>query len=188
MPPRDPGLSPKLIDLTGCYSGDLFRSSELYQLALSFVPLKGVSFDLRGYVQLESGTLPDGKTFNEKYSGKHPLEQKGIKVGQKSQAIHFLTSTSWGRETRGAEVARFVMHYDDGSTETMPVKFVDDVADQVPATGDPVDAGKVGWRGNLHEISELVWENPHPDKMIKTIGFISAKAKAAPFLIGITLE
>ena len=192
-PPRDPALGPKLIDLSAHYNGNLYRGSSLSTLSRSFISLKGVSFDLRGLIRLESGILPDGKTVNEKYNTKHPLEQKEIKIGQKSPAIHFLTSATWGRESRGAEVARFVIHYAGGIAETMPVKFIDDVADNVPTIGDPVNAAQVGWRGTsdsgeLRELSELVWKNPHPDKTIQTIDFISAKAKAAPFLLGITLE
>jgi hypothetical protein len=52
----------------------------------------------------------------------------------------------------------------------------------------------VGWRGE-HDagepkaivLSELVWKNPHPDKAIDTIDFISAQVGAAPFLVAITL-
>ena len=58
-------------------------------------------------------------------------------------------------------------------------------------------AAQIGWTGRdgravgqgyTLALSELVWKNPHPDKTIATIDFISAKAKAAPFLVGITLE
>jgi hypothetical protein len=29
-----------------------------------------------------------------------------------------------------------------------------------------------------------VWKNPHPEKVIKSIDFISAQAEAAPFMLG----
>ena len=131
---------------------------------------------------------------NEKKSTKYPFEETGIKIGQKADAIHFLASCRWGREKRGTEVASFVMHYKDGSSETRQVKFFDDIADWLAEpTDNPFDAAQIGWQvtdknGKYMNLSELVWKNPHPDKTIQTIDFISAKAKAAPFLVGITLE
>ena len=52
---------------------------------------------------------------------------------------------------------------------------------------------KLGWRGvndnnTPLELSELVWKNPHPDKTIRSIDFISTLKAAAPFVVGITLE
>ncbi|MFN0127611.1 MAG: hypothetical protein ACKV19_13100 [Verrucomicrobiales bacterium] len=193
IPPRDPSLGPKLIDLGPQYSGNLTESFDLSTLPTTFRPLKGVHFDLRGGIQLESGTLPDGKTFNQKYNSRHPSAVQGIKIGQKSPAIHFLLSTSWGRESRGTEVARFVIRYQDGTSQTLPVRFLDDVADNVVTSSEPVAASQIGWRGlrdngAVSELSELVWKNPSPGKAIATIDFESAQARAAPFLIAITLE
>ncbi len=140
---------------------------------------------------MESGTLPDGETYNEKFQGNYPLEVTEIKIGQMASAIHFLTSCHWGRETRGVEVARFVIHYKDAPSETKPVNFIDDIADWYPE--DSPDDEQIGWRGwNDSDrdiiLSELVWINPRPDETIETIDFISAGKAAAPFLVGITLE
>lgn len=37
-------------------------------------------------------------------------------------------------------------------------------------------------------LSEVVWQNPHPEKTIRAIDFVSGKLQAAPFLLGITLR
>ena len=74
------------------------------------------------------------------------------------------------------------------------MKFLGDINDWLAGPiEDPFDAAQVGWRGKdangKHmNLSELVWKNPNPDKPIKSIDFISAKARAAPWLVGITLE
>ncbi len=199
FPKRLEGLDARLIDLSKHYNASLYDgqgwstnpSDNLARLPESFVPLKGANFDLRGVVQLESGTLPDGETYNEKFQGNYPLEVTEIKIGQMASAIHFLTSCHWGRETRGVEVARFVIHYKDAPSETKPVNFIDDIADWYPE--DSPDDEQIGWRGwNDSDrdiiLSELVWINPRPDETIETIDFISAGKAAAPFLVGITLE
>jgi tetratricopeptide (TPR) repeat protein len=198
-PPRPAKFDDKRIDLSRHYNGSLYKGiltsgGNLAQLPDTFVPLKGVGFDLRGIIHLESGTLSDGQSVNQKTNGTFPLEATGIPIEMTASSIHFLTSCQWGQDTRGTEVARFVMHYADKSTETLPVKFLDDVADwYTNGNYSPVDPQQVGWRGTNDDgasivLSELVWTNPHPDKTITTIDFISAKAKAAPFLVAITLE
>ena len=52
---------------------------------------------------------------------------------------------------------------------------------------------RIGWRidrGKQGEriLSEVVWQNPHPDKTITSIDFVSGLKACAPFLVGITLE
>ena len=198
-PPRATTLGSKRIDLSKDFNTSLFSGAtesgvfDLSSLPGAFVPLHGVEFDLRGIIQLESGTLPDGKTFNGKKATDFPLEHRGLQIGQATPTVHFLTSAQWALETRGVEIARFVIHYEDGSSETLPVKSIEDAGNWHTPSNDLIDAGRVAWRGvtwngAIGELSELVWKNPHPEKTITTIDFISAGVQAAPFLVAITLE
>ncbi len=201
-PPRNPALSTKLIDLSSYYNASLYEEAgwgnpnvTLSLLPESFVPLNGVSFDIRGIVQLESGIVLDGETFNERHPGNFPLEVTGIAVGQSSPAIHFLITCAYGmQEEKGTDVARLVIHYEDGGSEIMAVKYGIDVSDWHSGPDKhPIDSSKIGWRGRIRArgnivLSELVWKNPHPEKPIKSIDFVSTEEKAAPFLLGITLE
>ncbi|MGK0186699.1 MAG: WD40 repeat protein [Verrucomicrobiales bacterium] len=208
-PPRDPALNPKFIDLSKFYTASLYdgrfwtnsssNKAALSMLPETFFPRNGVGFDLRGLIQLNSGIYRKdfpgksiaGKDAAEAVGLPFPDEQTGITISQKSKALHFLMSCNWGDQP-GAEVARFVMHYDDGPPQTMSVNFGEHVGDWWKV-GPRSPASSPGWSGSnpngqaLH-LSELVWENPHPDETISHIDFISNLQSAAPFLVGITLE
>ena len=49
---------------------------------------------------------------------------------------------------------------------------------------------RIAWRdeNSLRALYLKSWDNPHPDKMIETIDFISTKKLAAPFLVALTVE
>ena len=207
IPLRAPDLSPKLLDLTDFYTGNLSAVStpnsmgySLPELPSTFKPLKGVSFDLRGVVQLESGDIPVGagnrsepQTVGEISGRPVPERVKGIPVNQRSEALHFLMSCTYGRAALGSEVAHFVIHYEDGSQETKSILYPNDIADWVGGNNDRVPEDKIGWqidRGEQGEriLSEIVWQNPHPDMTITSIDFVSGLKACAPFLVGITLE
>ncbi len=47
-----------------------------------------------------------------------------------------------------------------------------------------------GWSSQtaLTMLQEKTWHNPHPEKVITHIDFVSGKKTAAPFLMGVTLD
>ncbi len=207
IPPRAPDLSPKLLDLTEFYTGNLSSVStpkstgySLPELPSTFNPLKGVFFDLRGVVQLDSGDIPVGagnrsepQTVSEISGRPIPERVNGISVNQRSEALHFLMGCTYGRAALGSEAAHFVIHYEDGSEEKASILYPNDIADWVGGNNVPLPEERIGWqidRGEQGEriLSEVVWQNPHPDKTITSIDFVSGLKACAPFLVGITLE
>ncbi|HIG84224.1 MAG TPA: hypothetical protein EYQ23_09205 [Verrucomicrobiales bacterium] len=96
--------------------------------------------------------------------------------------------------SRGTQIATFKIHYDNGSNEEFPVIAVSDIVDWANRNAAIENLGpeKIGWTGKATgwqaTLSELIWENPHPDKVITKIDFLSNKGRGAPFLVGITLE
>ena len=203
IPNRDVNLSSKLVDLTDHHNINLVmweewgvKNDALSTLADTFTPLNGVNFDLRGIVQLNSGVYPNGRTVNTHTNKSWPDEADGIKINNKSSKIHFLMSCTWGSAKDGTPIAYFKIHYDDGSNEILPIIKGSDVVNWVNENEayNKVGIEKIGWSGkgeiknwNTH-LSEIIWDNPHPDKLITHIDFTSAKESAAPFLVGITLE
>jgi WD40 repeat protein len=192
IPARDPKLDPRHIDLTDHYNQSLY-DGDLSAIPETYVPRKGISYDLRGLIELNSGTLDDGQSVSEKRPYEVPDKVEGIQVGQRAKALHFLVNVSWGLETEAVEVARFILHYEDGTTAERPLVFLEDVVDWVEANNRPsLPKEKIGWRNprpsTRYRLSELTWENPHPDKTITSINFVSALKKAGPVVVAITLE
>ena len=104
-------------------------------------------------------------------------------------------ASEWNR------VGAYVVHYNDGSTERIPIVYGRDLVNwwfwgrgfqEVPT-----DA-RVAWTGP-NDISEtnqglqvrlfaMTWTNPHPEKEITTLDVVSAGTLCDPFLVAATLE
>ena len=206
-PPRRASLSPNLIDLTQHFNASLYDGrwdnrdkNGTYENCLrmmpeTFRPPNGVEFDLRGLVQLNSGTYDDvGRNYQDKdinqYADKSfPDSVAEIIISQKAKALHFLVSSIHGRANQNDEVARFVIHYDDNSQAVVPLLFGVDIDDWYD-TDDTKLRERIAWEGDdpQHHVTLKSWQNPNPDKMISHVDFVSGKRFAAPFLVAITAE
>lgn len=123
-----------------------------------------------------------------------PLETE-IEVNAKAREIYFLHATGW--ESPGVEgYYKFVMTYADGSKEEllMTTHFNSDDWWGCCGEGSLPDENSVwGWQGGNPNhtpvgLVNTMWENPKPDKIIKTITFISqGNAGTVPGVLGITL-
>lgn len=192
-PARFARFGPKQVDLSEYYNASLYDSRGWHGnpgYDLRSVPVTwrsaatDLEFDIRGLVQLTDGRWKA-----------YPQRVNGIAIGATANRIHFLHSTIVGRATEGTEVARYVIHFDNGDRITVPVIFGDDVADwhlaQVPSSFGFHQ--KIVWRGRLPSGREIAvpiktWDNPHPNRTIRSIDFVSTLRDARPFLLGITLE
>jgi beta-galactosidase len=130
-----------------------------------------------------------------------PLKVEGIPVSSKAARIYFLHGTEFGSPTlvaEGTRIADYVMHYADASEATMPVVLGDNIRDWRDFDdGKPVTRGRVVWTGTNHRSEQqnrtlrlflAVWDNPHPEKLITNLDFVSAKdGPCAPFCMAIRL-
>ncbi len=187
IPERPSGLDPKMIDLSDYYTTNLFGKLDLARLAETFTPRHGVGFDLRGVMRLAS-------TWTEE-----PERIEGIPVGQKSKAIHFLMGAQGGNKLGRIEVARIIVHFDNGDSSTMTIKHKDHIADWLQWLDNfRLTDEQRGWNGNTANpwgpgvlacaISEVVWKNPNPELTISHIDLVSEVTDVAPFVVAITLE
>jgi hypothetical protein len=156
--------------------------------------LAGVKFKIgEGFVHLGSPLLKVEK----------PEKVEGIAVGRKVDKLHFLHSTLFGRGNPviedGATVAEYRVNYDDGTADTIALKYGEDLRDWWYTKSRP-EAGKerVAWEGE-NEASKASgsgirlyltsWKNPKPGKKVVSIDFQRAgDTQASPFCVAITAE
>lgn len=175
----------KTVDLSG--SGD-FEGNGLAELPSGEQALRGVAFRIgEGVVQLGSTNLPDE-------SG----EVLDIAVQLKISRLYALHATQWNTED-GTSVGQYRLKYQDGETASLPVVYGQDIRDWwIWDNGMPLTRGVVAWTGaNLHtekygvalRLCLSVWENPHPDKQVATLDFVSSMdTEAAPLCVALTVE
>ena len=198
VPARDPAAPQQLLDLTRFYNAGLTQSwhgssgNDLGALPRGLQNLAGVEFDLRGIVQLASKSPS---------STNYPVEIQGIKVGQKCQRLHFLHAAAFGkREDEGAKVGLYVVRFGSNQMRLqIPIRYGHEVRDWhlQPGEPEPADDLTVAWRGD-NAVSRqagrsirlfmTTWTNVAPTVEIDSIDFVSAMARPAPFLIGITVD
>ena len=202
-PPRNPDLTAKAIDLSQHYNASIYDGRDWHadqhisMLPETFRPRDGIEFDLRGIIQLNSGTYPlgseniSGRNFGTYVDRAYPNAVAGILVGQTVQRLHILSGCVYGRAPLGTEVARLTVRYDDGTTADIPLLEDVDTFDWA-LIGDleNLDANVVAWiQGQPRRaLARKSWANPHPAKPIRSLDFVSSKAAAAPFLVAVTVE
>ena len=95
----------------------------------------------------------------------------------------------------GLEHFRYVVHYEDGSREAIPMVAGKNIRDWTDISDWLTEPGK--WRafagdtvgGAVHvrqSIWVLEWKNPKPQQAIRSIDFVGA-GRGVPILLGITL-
>ena len=195
---RDPAARKQLLDLTGFYNALLTDSwhgstgNDLAALPAGLHTFGGVEFDVRGIIQLA------GKSGG---AGKFPTQVKEIKVQQKCQRIHFLHSAGWGGVAdEGTQIGSYVVHFADNQTRLeIPIYYGRHVRNWHFVPGEPPspDDLTVVWTGENAvskksgrsiRLFKSTWTNLVPDMVVESIDCISSMEKAAPFLIGITVE
>ena len=98
------------------------------------------------------------------------------------------------------EIAKYTIHYGDGTTTTIPVVYGQDVLDwwKYPFSGEP-KRGKVVWSGENEPAKRefdatirlymTAWQNPKPDVRISRIDYeITGETACLPFCVAMTAE
>jgi hypothetical protein len=160
---------------------------------------EGVPFKVgEGLIQLGSKVLTE-----------HPEKVEGIPVGQVFAKLHILHATGYGGgpNQEGSElfvsddtvIGKYVVHYEDKTTEEIEVVYGKDVRDwwYLPEEKD-VSRGKVAWKGENALAKQFgagirlyltTWKNPKPAKKVVSLDYVSTKTTAAaPFCVAVTVE
>jgi len=152
----------------------------------------GVLFDVRGLIVLAG-------TKSLEVSGLAlPEAVKGIPVGRKGKAVHFLQAAAFEGATPGLKIGEYVLHYEDGETKTADLIYGENELDwwAHPADGKVTKAEQI-WvgsnpatrmRGMKTQLFLFTWKNPLPAERIASIDFISSLTASSPMLVAITIE
>ena len=197
--PRTAETPVNLIDLSKHYNAalnDSWHTGGISGNDLSSVPqgvqeFAGVKFDVRGLVQLS------GKSAAEQLSVRFPKEVKNIRMGRACRQLHLLQAAGWPSPV-GTQIGSYVVHYQDGTTEQIPIIYGKHVRDWWSQRTDPaVTDSEVAWKGTnaaskssntTLELYKTTWKNPRPDAVIESLDYISAMTPSAPFLLALTAE
>ena len=164
-----------------------FKGNGLGALPRGKQTLGGMEFKVGpGLIQLGSKTL-----------NTLPANMDGIRVKRKLAKLNILHATCFGggpneegsewRFDDGTELGHYLIHYEDQSTERIPIVYGEDVCDwfyvdgekeptkaKVVWTGDNAFATSVGCHLRLYAST---WTNPKPDQRVMRIDFVGRRKK-----------
>lgn len=125
------------------------------------------------------------------YAGKAalPVEVKGIAIGKRAAKLLFLHVCGWAAKP-GERVGAYRVHYADGTRTDIPLVYARNIAE---ATHPSIlVSARTAWQGEMGDgtpakVYLYQWDNPNPEKRISAIDFVSAKTRAAPVLLGLSV-
>jgi hypothetical protein len=162
------------------------EGNDLAELPQGNQTLDGLKFHIgEGLIRLANKRLKDDL----------PEKVEGIKVDAKFATLHILHATGYSVDD-DTVIAKYVVHYDDKSTDTIEVVYGKDVRDWWCHDSD-VDPtrGKVAWTGSNRAATSfgnslwlfaLTWKNPKAHKKVVAIDLHSTLTEAAPFVVAMT--
>lgn len=172
------------------------KGNDLTALPQGKQTLGSLTFDIgSGVIQLGSAIVKDKPPF-----------MVDIPVNQAFVKLHILHGTGGsGASGRGRrvpdneQVGTYGINYADGSGTTIPIVYGVDLRDWWNWDNNkPVTRGKVVWTGeNAYakkngkklRLYAVTWENPHPEKKVRSIGFFAADdTPCALFCVAMTAE
>ena len=119
-----------------------------------------------------------------------PAAVKGIAVDRKMDSLAALVSAAWGPAPAGTELATITLHYEDGTTAALPIRY----RIHVTEWWDPPEllpSAKPGWVGAnpVHQpivVYVASWPNPQPDKKVTALDLVSSETDVPVTLIALT--
>jgi len=199
VPRRDDAATARQIDLEPFYNqllkrgGHDFSNVDFSELPMGTQTIEGVTFDLRGLIQLNSA--------HSYYVRSYPPSVTGIPIRQGCRRLHMLHAAQFagGEKSKRTSVGRYVLHFADGQQAELPMVIGEDLDEWWFTKSEPdrLKHATRAWKSKSpvgmsvsHRLSlwKRTYENPRPGVEIASIDFVSAMRVAAPFLVAITVE
>ena len=159
----------------------------------------------QGELKFEASRFKIGERFlrlmGKAGSPNAPNRIKDLRVGAKFDRLHILHSTGYGENPQmaeGTEIGAYTVVYESGQEERIPIVYGEDVRDWWDWPGrTALKRAKVAWTGanpaaaaNERKIRAfaVIWKNPHPDRVVKTLEVSSSETNCDPMVFALTLE
>jgi hypothetical protein len=215
-PKRDDRSGPNQIDLTEHYTTRLDvlpypacsidkADNDLRELPPGTGVWSNIVFDVRGVVMLRQLSMR-GYPWRWHWE-QHPVRVDGIRLGNTFRRLHAFHGMLQGYHEplvveSGMEVGHYTLHYADGSQAELPIVVGRHVRHWWAQEGEenpfaPLSEGTVVWTGSNPSAKDAKatlrlyltsYQNPHPEKEVVTVDYVSAMTTAAPFLVAMTIE
>jgi beta-galactosidase len=130
-----------------------------------------------------------------------PQEVKDIPIGKKAEALFFLHTARIDqrrnnddlRDNKKFEMARYIVHYADGQSVTIPIYSEIDIEHYRQETPKAIPGAQIAWVSKYEGSNESAvayskqWNNPRPDVAIKSIDMTYGPDKrGVPVLLAIS--
>jgi len=135
--------------------------------------------------------------------GNLPDAVRGIPIGHKADALFFLQTARIDaprsdddiRNNRDFELARYVVHYTDGQTATIPLRQDQELANYAQKKPAALPGAQIAWSKAYAGTDQnavaysMQWNNPRPDTMIQSIDLEKGNdaGRGVPALLAITV-
>jgi hypothetical protein len=159
---------------------------ELSAFKPGLITLSNEVFDVRGVIQLSSGRIH--------FEGSNdfiPARVSGIRVMAPVKRLKFLHG-SFGELFSGDVCMRYLVHYIDGITVEVPVRYGLGIRSSV--TAEPTRKNRELTNSvsfNLtprFQVHAFKWENPRPQHMVSDITIEAVDGETFPFVLAINMD
>ncbi|MPM60832.1 hypothetical protein SDC9_107686 [bioreactor metagenome] len=118
-----------------------------------------------------------------------PAEVRGLPVNRKADRLYFLHTCGWNPKP-GERVLSYFVHYEDGTKEEIPIHNGNEISGW---WGGLADSAKIAVESSNPFCSSIrlycyCWQNPHPEKPIRSLDAVSASGAGVPAIVAVTTE
>jgi hypothetical protein len=195
---RGSGPNAHSVDLTRFHNAGLaddwlqdMQGNNLASLSTNWQAFGETWFQPGGVIQLHGSYTADHHIV-------FPNAVEAIPVNRKTRRLHFLHGTVW-TEARGAHVGSYVVHYQSGRRESIPLLYGFELQNWWGDSRISIDCERatLAWTGtNLAtqgtpsklRLYCTTWNNPHPSDPITRLDFVSTSSSSCPFLLAVTAD
>jgi len=181
----DPSL-PFVIDLHPYYTSQFVTpqgTNATYETIQGRRRFDGLPFDIDGQILM----------FGKNDEGTEQIN--GLKIDRKFDELQLIHTARW-HEYHGCPIARLRLHYGDGTTRDLELKYdVQVMANRLPTEENEVltdPASKLIWRGKGPfggdtRLVKTVLANPFPDKVVTAMDILSTRTRSSYLLLAATV-